>query len=73
MEEDKRLRAIQESLMRIEIILRGDPESDEPGGVIYSVSKNTSFRENFVKFIWILLGANAGILTYLLIVTLNNI
>lgn len=40
-----------------ERILRGDRDSDEPGGLIHHVYQNSSFRKVVTAWLWLLTGA----------------
>lgn len=63
---------IKDKLNSLIVTMRGDPSSDEPGGIVYNVSQNTKFRKNLVRIIWVLFGANAGIILYFISIFLGK-
>lgn len=39
----------------IQVLLQGDPSSDEPEGIVHKVYQNTNFRKRSGKVIWAVL------------------
>lgn len=50
-------KSIADTVKILDIIIRGRNDSDEPGGLIHSVYKNTEFRKFVYAWLWLLTGA----------------
>lgn len=63
---------IRTDVSDILMILKGPRKSDQPGGLIYTVSKNTEFRRFFSKVLWVIFTANAGIIIWALTILIGG-
>lgn len=67
----EQLSIIEDTLGRIETILRGDSAKSNPSGLIYEVNENKKLRERVYKIIWMLFATNSGIIFYLIVKALE--
>lgn len=57
----RRLKVLEEDKRTLERIIKGQDDSDEPGGIIWRVMENTKFRKLFTAWLWLLTVISTGI------------